>query len=158
MEGLLDVKKMPTAYVHKSIQELIVPADRVAHVQMGNPLQHALLVLIKTGYSSIPVLDSTNRLKGLISNTLILDFTLGLERMEFEKLDHHTVEEVMKEDIPFVKESEDFLQALKLAIHHNFLCIVDEDGTFTGILPRSAILKYLNHFLRDAAKESVGQK
>lgn len=133
----------------QTIREFILPADQVAHVQMGNPLEHALLVLIKTGYSAIPVLDSTYYLKGLISKSLILDFALGMERIEFEKLDNHDVEEVMDEkNVPYIKEDEEFLKALKLVIDHNFLCVVNDDHYFVGILPRSGVLKFLNHYLR----------
>lgn len=142
----------------QTIHDLILSSDKVAHVQVGNPLEHALLVLIKTGYSAIPVLDSSYHLQGLISKTLILDFTLGLERIEFEKLDDHFVEEIMDTDVPCIGENEDFLKALKLTIDHNFLCVVDQDNYFVGILPRSAILKFLNHYLRQPKKESVSQK
>ncbi|HEX6923282.1 MAG TPA: CBS domain-containing protein, partial [Bacillales bacterium] len=37
--------------IYKPIADWVIPADKVAHVQIGNPLEHALLVLIKTGYS-----------------------------------------------------------------------------------------------------------
>lgn len=40
-----------------TVKELMIPSERVAHVQVGNNLEHALLVLTKSGYSSIPVLD-----------------------------------------------------------------------------------------------------
>lgn len=155
---VMNMKKIHAEDLYRPIQDWVIPADKVAHVQIGNPLEHALLVLIKTGYSAIPVLDSSYRLKGLISKTLILDFALGLERIEFEKLEEHHVEEVMRTDIPSVQENEDFLKALKLSIDHTFLCIVDEDGYFGGILPRSAVLKFLNHYLREISKESVSQK
>lgn len=140
---------------HTTIRDLIIPADKVAHVQLGNPLEHALLVLIKTGYSAVPVLDPTFRLHGLISKRMILDESLGIERIEFDQLADHQVDEVMWREIPSISEDEDFLQALKLTIEHTFLCIVDEQGYFTGILPRSAILKYLNHYLRQLGSEAV---
>jgi len=152
------MKKIHAEDIYKPIREWVIPADQVAHVQIGNPLEHALLVLIKTGYSAIPVLDSSYHLKGQISKTLILDFALGLERIEFEKLEEHVVEEVMRTDIPHVKEDEQLLDALKLLIDHNFLSVVDNNGYFTGILPRSAILKFLNHYLREKNRETVGQK
>lgn len=139
----------------KNIQDLIIPSDVVAHVQTENPLEHALLVLVKTGYSAVPVLDASYHLKGIISKTIILDFILGIERIEFEKLGEHKVEEVMKRDIPLIKEGEDFLSAMKLSINHPFLCYEDSEGLFGGILPRSSILKFLNHYLRDHSHESV---
>ncbi|MFP3489860.1 CBS domain-containing protein, partial [Staphylococcus sp. SIMBA_130] len=82
------------------IEDLVISAEKVAHVQLTNPLEHAMLILIKSVYSSIPVLDTEYRLKGLISQPLILDSILGIERIEFEKLSELVVQEVMNTDIP----------------------------------------------------------
>ena len=46
------------------ISDFIISSEKVAHVQSGNSAEHALLVLTKTGYSSIPVLDIKYRLVG----------------------------------------------------------------------------------------------
>ena len=135
--------------LQKNIMDLIIPSDVVAHVQTGNPLEHALLVLVKTGYSAVPVLDTSDKLKGVISKTMILNDIFGIERIEFEKLSERKVEQVMNDNIPVLKSNDDLLSAIKLSIDHTFLCVEDADGLFKGILPRSALLKYLNHYLRD---------
>lgn len=49
-----------------TVGQFMIEADKVAHVQVGNNLEHALLVLTKTGYTAIPVLDASYRLHGLI--------------------------------------------------------------------------------------------
>lgn len=133
---------------HTSITDLIVPSDKVACVQIGNPLEHALLVLIKSGYSAIPVLDSSNKLHGLISKTLILDSLLGMERIELERLDGKKVEQVMDTEIPRLIETDSFRKALDLMINHPFVCVEDKDGYFIGILTRRAILKLLNRHIK----------
>ncbi|WP_341539793.1 cyclic-di-AMP-binding protein CbpB [Scopulibacillus darangshiensis] len=135
--------------LNKDIMELIIPGDKVAHVQVDNPLEHALLVLVKTGYSAIPVLDPSYKLRGVVSKTLILDSIFGMERIEFEKLSEHKVWEVMNDTPPVLKTNESFLDAIKLSIDHTFLCVEDQYGAYQGILTRSALLKYLNHYLRD---------
>ena len=68
------------------IEEFVILLEKVAHVQLGNNAEHALLVLTKTGYSSIPVLDMRYRLKGLISAQQITDEILGLAHIEYERL------------------------------------------------------------------------
>ncbi|MBM7645703.1 putative transcriptional regulator [Scopulibacillus daqui] len=142
--------------LNKDIMDLIIPSDQVAHVQVDNPLEHALLVLVKTGYSAIPVLDASYKLRGIVSKTLILDFILGIERIEFEKLSDHRVSEVMKTSMPILKTDDPFIEAVKLSINETFLCVEDENHIFQGILPRSALLKFLNHYLRDKnTKKSV---
>lgn len=47
----------------KLVNEYMIDSDKVAHVQLNNPLKHALLVLTKTGYNAVPVLVMTARLR-----------------------------------------------------------------------------------------------
>lgn len=127
-----------------SIKEFMIPSERVAHVQIGNSLEHALLVLTKSGYTAIPVLDPSYKLHGLISTPIIMDSILGLERIEFEQLEQKRVEEVMKKSIPRVKVSAALNVCLELLVTYPFLCVETEDGFFAGILPRSTVLNKIN--------------
>ncbi|UOF91644.1 CBS domain-containing protein [Fodinisporobacter ferrooxydans] len=129
------------------IKELIIPSDNVAHVQLGNTLEHALLVLIKSGYSAIPVLDHTYKLHGLVSKTMILDSILGMEQIEYERLGSHKVEEVMNPKVPRMKESDTFTRAMELSINNPFICIENE-GIFTGIITRRSILALVYRYFR----------
>ena len=63
---------------------MLFRSEKVAHVQSGNNAEHALLVLTRTGYSSIPVLDVKYRLQGLLSIKMITEAILGLERIEYD--------------------------------------------------------------------------
>ena len=82
-------------YMNPKISDYIISSEKVAHVQIGNNLEHALLVLTKSGYSAIPVLDARFNLHGLISSAMITESILGLERLEFETLKDNKVEDVM---------------------------------------------------------------
>jgi predicted transcriptional regulator len=126
-----------------TIQNLIIPGDKVAHVQIGNNLEHALLVLTKTGYTAIPVLDTTFKLHGLIGMNLIMDNIFGLERIEFEKLEDMRVEEVMNTDIPRLYLDDSLEKGLDLVVNHNFVCVQNKENVFEGIFTRRAILKQL---------------
>lgn len=132
-----------------SIIDLMIPSERVAHVQIGNNLEHALLVLTKSGYTAIPVLDPHYKLHGLISTPIIMESILGLERIEFEKLEERKVEEVMNGTIPRVKTNESMKICLELLVNHPFLCIESEVGFFEGILPRSTVLNRLNKQIKN---------
>ncbi|MDC3416544.1 cyclic-di-AMP-binding protein CbpB [Aquibacillus salsiterrae] len=128
-------------------ENLMIPSDKVAHVQVGNPLEHALLVLVKSGYSAVPVLDNSFKFKGIIGKTLILNRILGLERFEMEKLSEVKVSEVMNAEIPCLNKRDNFLTCLKTVINYPFVCVIDEEGFFEGILTRRPILKQLNKYL-----------
>lgn len=134
-------------FEHK-VEEAIISSEKVAHVQIGNSLEHALLVLTKSGYSSIPVLNPKFQLLGLISTSMILDGILGLERIEFERLSNMKVEEVMGTEIPLLKTTDTLAKGLESVIDHPFVCVVDANNTFEGILTRRAILKQVNKNVR----------
>src|SRR5699024_4190500 len=123
------------------VGDLMIPSEKVAHVQINNPLEHALLVLVKSGYSAVPVLDASYRLVGTIGKTVILNQRLGMERFEIEKLYSIKVEEVMHQDIPTLAKDDRFLDGLNMVINYPFVCVVNESGYFDGIVTRRAILK-----------------
>ncbi|UOQ85429.1 cyclic-di-AMP-binding protein CbpB [Gracilibacillus salinarum] len=127
-----------------TVGDLMIPAEKVAHVQEGNPIEHALLVLVESGYSSVPVLDLEYKFKGTIAKTPILKSVMGMERFEMERLAEIKVEAVMQKDQPTLTEDTDFLTCLKVVINHAFACVTDEQGYFLGILTRRAILKEVN--------------
>ncbi|WP_018131560.1 cyclic-di-AMP-binding protein CbpB [Effusibacillus pohliae] len=135
--------------LQQEIRELIIPADNVAHVQLGNSLEHALLVLTKSGYSAVPVLDLHFRIHGLISTTLIFDTILGIERIEHEKLGDLKVEQIMNRKVPRLKENDTFFRALELSINNPFICIENQDGVFAGILTRRSILALVYRHFRN---------
>jgi len=141
--------KQDIPLLHTPLKDLIITSTKVAHVQLGNSLEHALLVLIKSGYSAIPVLDHQYRLHGTISTNQIVNKTLGLERFEFERMSEHTVEEVMETNIPRLKDTDEFLKALELSINHPFICIEDDQQVFQGILTRRSILALAYRQLRN---------
>ena len=87
------------ALLDMPISDFIISSEKVAHVQIGNSAEHALLVLTKTGYSSIPVLDVKYRLQGLLSTQMITESILGLERIEYDKLANIKVDDVMDQEV-----------------------------------------------------------
>ena len=129
------------------IKDFVISSEKVAHVQIGNSAEHALLVLTRTGYSSIPVLDIKYRLQGLLSSKMITEAILGLERIEYDRLPDIKVDDVMETEVAYLKSTDSFKRALDLVINHAFLCVVDEEGTFVGILTRRVILKQLKKYI-----------
>lgn len=140
---------LDSEFLKANICNLMVPSERVAHVQVGNSLEHALLVLTKSGYTAIPVLDPHYKLYGLISTPIIMESILGLERIEYEKLEQTRVEEIMNKTIPHLKIDASMQRTIELLVDHPFLCVENDDGLFEGIITRRAVLHLLNNALRD---------
>ncbi|CAG9619903.1 cyclic-di-AMP-binding protein CbpB [Sutcliffiella rhizosphaerae] len=139
-----------------TIKDLIIPAERVAHVQVKNNLEHALLVLTKTGYTAVPVLDAKYKLHGLISITHIMDSILGLERIEFERLEHMVVEEAMNKELASLSISDTVEKGLELLVDHPFVCVLNDENIFEGILTRRTILDRLHtHFINNNKEQDL---
>ncbi|PLR97462.1 cyclic-di-AMP-binding protein CbpB [Bacillus sp. T33-2] len=135
-------------FLELNIKDLMISSERVAHVQIGNSLEHALLVLTRSGYTAVPVLNAHFHLLGLISTPIIMDAILGLERIEFEQLEQKRVEEVMNRSIPRVRIDSELKSSLDLLVDHPFLCVEDAGGIFEGILTRRSVLQHLNKHVR----------
>lgn len=125
------------------VSEVLIPAEKVAHVQLNNPLEHALLVLMKSGYTAVPVLDATYKFAGIIGKTAILNEVLGIESFEMERLSDIQVQGVMTTEVPTLTRDNNLLDGLNASINHPFICLVDNEGYFDGILTRRAILKQI---------------
>ena len=130
-------------------ENFLIPAERVAHIQVTNRLDHALLVLTKIGYNVIPVLDAEFKIKGLISMSMIIDAITSIKDIEFSKLGDIRVDEVMQTDFAVINNPYDLEEVLHLLVQNSFVCVASEDGSFTGIVTRSEILKATNHIAHE---------
>ncbi|EUJ46807.1 cyclic-di-AMP-binding protein CbpB [Listeria riparia] len=136
-------------FLSDKLDSYMISAEKVAHVQMGNNLEHALLVLTKCGYSVIPVLDFEFKLHGLISSAMITDAILGLERIEYERLEQLKVEDVMQTKMPVLTNATDVEKIVKLLVDNPFICVVDDAGIFEGIITRHVILKQVQRYIHE---------
>lgn len=130
------------------IESLITPGRNVACVYADNTLEHALLVLIKSGYSAVPVLGPHGTVHGTVSKTNILDAILEIDKIEINKLSELTVAQVRDESVPYLKPTDSFQRALDLLINRPFLCVRDESEHFFGILTRRSMLIEVANQLR----------
>src|SRR5690606_19177715 len=110
-------------FIETPLAAFLVSSRRAAHVQRVSSAELAMLVLTKTGYSAIPVLDPKYRFCGLINAQRITDAILGLEHIEYERLPDIKVDEIMQTDLPLINITERFQRALDLLIDQNFLCV-----------------------------------
>ncbi|MGI8314064.1 cyclic-di-AMP-binding protein CbpB [Halobacillus mangrovi] len=134
------------------VSDIMIPSEKVAHVQVGNPLEHALLVLVKSGYSAVPVLDPTYKFQGVISKTKILEETLGIEDFELNRLSEIQVKEIMDTDVPCLNLDDNMIDALHKLIDFPFVCVTNEDGEFDGIVTRRTILKQFSKHYHETLK------
>ena len=141
-----EVKKM---LLQDEDGNIFVSSEDVANLNVNNNLNHALLALSKVGYTSIPVLDNDSRIRGLISMPMIINAIMGLDAIKFDELETMRVEDVMDKNVPIIDATCDLEDILHHVIDHSYLCLVDNEGYFKGIVTRKEILSRVNHLVHE---------
>lgn len=141
--------------ISKKMQKLLLDSGAtfyqdaldVATLYESHPLDHALLILLRTRYSKVPVLNDCEQLVGLIGLVDILQLAVDVKGLQPEKLQHRQVWEVMETNFPKVILGESMEKIFHLLVDQNFLAVIDEFGYFLGIITRKSVLKSVNHLL-----------
>lgn len=142
-------KEIEKLLLEEESGELIISSENVANVNCNNNVYHALLVLSQVKYSTIPVLDNQSHIKGIISMPMIIKAIIGIDSIRFEEMEKIKVEEVMNKEVPTILDTADLEDILHKLTNHNFLCVVDKENIFTGIITRKEILSRVNHLVHE---------
>lgn len=141
------------------LDTLVKPADEVAVILESNTLSHALLIMTTNKYSVVPVIDNKSHMKGLISMPLIIEAIMGMEDIQFNKLDDILVKDVMDVEYPVVREDFELEDVLRMLIHAAFITVVDQNYKFVGIVTRHEILTGTNRIVHNfERKYDVSEK
>lgn len=135
--------------------DLVTQANNVSMVFEDNTLLHAIIILNNTTYTSVPVLDYNNKFKGLISTSQIFKFLGDKIHKGFEILEDYKVRDAIDTRYLTINENYTLEEAIRGLINYNFLCVVDDDGVFKGLITRSTILKKMNHMVHEFDKKYI---
>lgn len=138
---------------YRPTENLMIPASEVAVCNEDDSLLHAVLVLSNSGYQTIPVLDNSNHVRGLISISDIVTSFDDLSLFDEEKLSRLKVKEVMNQMVPMLFDNYDLEDVLRELINNNFVCITHTNGYFLGIIPRKIALERFTHMAHNLANE-----
>ncbi|WP_297815397.1 cyclic-di-AMP-binding protein CbpB [uncultured Lactobacillus sp.] len=132
----------------------LIPASRIAFVQEDNPLYHAFLILTKVKYAKIPVLDSKQRVVGLLSLAMITDKMLTPDDITIDALSELKVKDVMQVKFDTINMVQTELETqLHLLVDNAFLPVVDDEGVFQGLLTRREWIKAFNYVVHNIDHE-----
>ncbi|WP_314049231.1 cyclic-di-AMP-binding protein CbpB [Abiotrophia defectiva] len=135
------------ALVASKMLDFMIPADNVANVIDQHTLSTGLLILTQSNYTMIPVLSAESKLMGVISMSMIIKAVMTVDAIEMERLDELKVRDVMLSQPVRVQSNCHLADVLNYLIDQNFVCVVDEDNRFLGIITRKNVLQRLTHLL-----------
>lgn len=125
-------------------EEFVIPGHQVATVRAENTCLHALMVLNSVGYSAIPVLDRDGRVAGQISSPMIFSGIKDELNYNWDQLSERRVSEVLSTELGVIDQNFELEDVLHMLVDNSFICVVDDEGFFRGIVTRKQLLKRVN--------------
>ncbi len=119
------------------------PKVSVAYIYNDNTLRQALEKMRFYGYSAIPVIDREGKYTGTVTEG---DFLWKLS--DASAWDNHAQERLYVKDLlrpehnPAVNVNASIEDLLMMAMNQNFVPVVDDIGSFIGIVTRRDIMQY----------------
>ncbi len=121
-------------------EEMIIPAQDVAVLRTDHQLYHAMLIL-SNSYVTLPVLDEEDHVVGRLTMSAIVRATVTMTGYDLEQLGGLKVRDVMEPMKSSViaedAKLEDIIRELQ---DSNFLCTVDKNNRFTGMITRKEVM------------------
>ena len=121
------------------------PKSELAYIYDYHTLRQALEIMEHHRYSCVPILDKDGQYTGTISEG---DLLWGIKLLNINSTDLKEMENVSIMAIPRratykpVHADADMEDLLDRAINQNYVPVVDDKGSFIGIITRKEIIKY----------------
>lgn len=137
----------------------LTPKSEVAYIYENETLRQTLEKMEHRKFSCIPLLSLDGKYTGTISEG---DLLWGLKHMEIS--DMKAAEGVSIMSIPrratykAVHADSDMEDLLDRAINQNYVPVVDDQGSFIGIITRKEIIKYCYKELKRLTADSSDSK
>ena len=128
-----------------NIAFLLVPKCNVAYLYEDNTVRQGIEKMKFHGYSSIPVITNDGKYAGSISEGDFLWYITENGKDLTNKIDteNKKIKDVLKYDrTPPVLVTSSMETLLLRAMDQNYIPVVDDRGTFMGIVTRRTIIKY----------------
>ena len=126
-----------------NILMLLKPKSTVKYIFDTNTLRQGIEKMRAHGYTAIPVIDEEGKYIGTVSAGDFLYYLLDLRKNKINEKDKHSVKDIIRRDFnPAVRIDVSMDEVLRRAESQNFVPVVDDWGTFIGIVTRQDIIKY----------------
>ena len=122
---------------------LLKPKDTVKYIYDTNTLRQGFEKMRAHSYTAIPVISEDGTYVGTVSEGDFLYYIVDLQNSAIREKEKHRVKDIIRKNFnPAVKIDVSMDELLNRAVNQNFVPVVDDWGTFIGIVTRQDIIKY----------------
>lgn len=129
-----------------NIAYFLLPKGRVAYLYDDNTFRQGLEKMRHHGYTAIPVISRSGQYIGTVSEGDFLWRILsvdGSQRCTMKELEQLQVRDILRSgQYPSVGITVTMDELLDSAMNQNFIPVVDDVGSFIGIVTRKDIIRY----------------
>ncbi len=144
-----------------NIAYFLLPKNHVAYLYDDYTFRQGLEKMRYHGYTAIPVISHDGKYVGTVSEGDFLWKLLEKESGEphsctMKSLEHLQVRDLLRDSqYPPVRITVSMEDLLNSAMNQNFIPVIDDLGTFIGIVTRKDIIRYFSEQKEACEKESL---
>lgn len=121
----------------------LTPKATCSYLYSDFTIRQALERMQSSGYAAIPILDRSGRYVGTLTEGDLLWASKDICGMDLKQTEEHGIMEIKhKRDNAPVTVTTNIEDLLNKALDQNFVPVVDDKGSFIGIVTRRAIMRY----------------
>lgn len=127
-----------------NVIKLLKTKDTVKYIYSKNTLRQGLEKMRANSYTAIPVITKEGgKYVGTVSEGDFLYYILDVGSEGMKEQEKYYVSDILRKDFnPAVRIDVTMDELLERAMQQNFIPVVDDTGTFIGIVTRQDIIKY----------------
>lgn len=128
-----------------NIVMLLRPKSEVAYIYNDNTIRQGLEKMHTHGYTAIPVIDRDGGYVGTVSEGDFLWHMLAHGAADMHDQEAYRITDIMRSGFNMpVKIDETMDELLLRVMDQNFVPVVDDRGSFMGIITRKDVIKYFH--------------
>ena len=122
---------------------LLKPKETVKYIYDDNTLRQGMEKMRAHSYTAIPVISESGKYVGTVSEGDFLYYILDRREHSVLTEGKHFIRDIIRPDFnPAVRVDVSMDTLFECAENQNFVPVVDDWGTFIGIVTRQDIIKY----------------
>ncbi len=128
----------------------LTPKKDVAYLFDDFSIRQALEKMEYHRYSAIPIINRNGEYVGTLTEGDILYYLKNNHSLNLlESEDENVMNIPRHHDNKAVPATSDLSEVFQTALNQNFVPVVDDDGTFIGIITRKNIFTYLQKYMKE---------
>ena len=126
-----------------NIAFFLTPKNEVVCENQDSTMRQVMEKMEHYGYTAIPIIDREGKYVGTLTEGDLLWKLKNTQNLNFKNTESVKVKDITKRIThKSVSITSNIESLISLAVSQNFVPVIDDDGTFIGIIKRSDIINY----------------